>query len=136
VVSDAPGQGNLVDLVGWVTLENRSGKMFENARIKLMAGDVNKEGVVGGIALAKEARRAAPITDAMAPVVSEKAFDEFHLYTLERPSKQVGFVRATGIHSQPLYIDDGLAKQNSFFHPGQVQQDPNYTRSSLTVKPW
>ena len=38
VVSDAPNQSNLVDLVGWITMQNQSGKTFENAQIKLMAG--------------------------------------------------------------------------------------------------
>ena len=35
--------GTLVaDLTGWVTMQNRSGRSFEGARVKLMAGDVNK----------------------------------------------------------------------------------------------
>jgi len=38
----APEKGNAVDVVGWVTMDNQSGKRFQNARIKLMAGDVNK----------------------------------------------------------------------------------------------
>ena len=38
----SPEKGDLVDLVGWITMENNSGKTFENAKIKLMAGDVNK----------------------------------------------------------------------------------------------
>jgi hypothetical protein len=38
----SPEQGDLVDLVGWITLNNDSGKTFDNAKIKLMAGDVNK----------------------------------------------------------------------------------------------
>ena len=38
----SPEKGDLVDLVGWITLKNDSGKTFENAKIKLMAGDVNK----------------------------------------------------------------------------------------------
>jgi len=43
VVADgSANQTNLVDLVGWITLQNQSGKTFENAQIKLMAGDVNK----------------------------------------------------------------------------------------------
>src|SRR5258708_27621005 len=36
----APEKGDSFDLIGWVTLENMSGKDFENASIKLMAGDV------------------------------------------------------------------------------------------------
>ena len=38
----SPEKGDDVDLVGWITLKNDSGKTFENAKIKLMAGDVNK----------------------------------------------------------------------------------------------
>jgi hypothetical protein len=36
------GDSSALDIIGWVTMENRSGKEFENARVKLMAGDVNK----------------------------------------------------------------------------------------------
>ena len=38
----APEKGDVVDIIGWVTMDNRTGTTFENARIKLMAGDVNK----------------------------------------------------------------------------------------------
>src|SRR3984957_521254 len=38
----SPEKGDLVDFVGWITMNNKSGKTFENAIIKLMAGDVNK----------------------------------------------------------------------------------------------
>src|SRR5215813_3782242 len=36
----APPRGDTLELVGWITMANRSGKEFDNARIKLMAGDV------------------------------------------------------------------------------------------------
>ena len=56
----------------------------------------------------------AMMNEAVAPVVREKSFDEFHLYTLARPTtlqdqetKQVEFVRSTGIHAQRLYVYDG-----------------------------
>src|SRR5580704_393341 len=43
VVSDNPkSKTDLLDMVGWITMRNQSGKTFENASIKLMAGDVNK----------------------------------------------------------------------------------------------
>ena len=38
----SPEKGDFVDVVGWITMNNNSGKTFENAKIKLMAGDVNK----------------------------------------------------------------------------------------------
>ncbi len=109
----APEKGDVVDLVGWVTIDNQSGKVFENARIKLMAGDVSKlqPGAVGGYLGDRDALRAM---EAMAPPVTERAFDEYHLYTLQRPTtlhdretKQVEFVRATRVKSERLYVYDG-----------------------------
>ena len=108
----APEKGDLVDIVGWVTIDNQSGKTFENSRIKLMAGDVNK--MQPGQAGQAYAMKAAMVADAAAPAVTEKAFDEYHLYTLERSTtlrdretKQVEFIHATGIASKQLYIYDG-----------------------------
>jgi len=108
VVSDKwNGKFDLLDMVGWVTMRNQSGKTFENATIKLLAGDVNKiqENTVSGRVYA--AAKAMDEASNMAPVVREKSFDEFHLYTLQRPTtlrdqqtKQVEFVRATSIHGQ------------------------------------
>lgn len=50
-----------------------------------------------------------------APAVEEKTFDEYHLYTLQRPvtlhdneTKQVEFVRTDGVKSEVVYIYDGL----------------------------
>ena len=52
--------------------------------------------------------------DALQPAVTERSFDEYHLYTLARAvtlrdheTKQVEFVRASGVHSQKLYVYDG-----------------------------
>ncbi len=35
-------KGDNADLVAWITMKNESGKTFEDAKIQLMAGDVNK----------------------------------------------------------------------------------------------
>ena len=143
VVADgSANQTNLVDLVGWITMQNQSGKTFENAQIKLMAGDVNK--VVPGAVpmMAKAVMVAGAADEAMAPVVQEKAFDEFHLYTLQRATtlhdeetKQVEFVRATGMRSQRLYIYDGAQLgQYSYYNAEQIRQDANYgTQSNRKV---
>jgi hypothetical protein len=109
----SPEKGDDVDLIGWVTMDNQSGKTFENAKIKLMAGDVNK---------IQPPQSAIYQMDAMTingaaglPPVSEKSFDEYHLYTLERPTtlydretKQVEFVRADGIKTKTIYVYDGV----------------------------
>lgn len=111
----APENGDVLDMTGWVTMDNQSGKSFENARIKLMAGDVSK--------LQQGERSASRIMAASEPMgawasaapVTEKSFDEYHLYTLQnsttlrdRETKQVEFVRATGIKSQRVYVYDGV----------------------------
>ena len=138
VVSDqGDKKSDLLDLIGWITMRNQSGKAFENARIKLMAGDVNKiqENSVGGRVYAAEKSMAM---DAAAPVVREKSFDEFHLYTLQRPTtlrdeetKQVEFVRSTGIHAQRLFIYDGAqTTQYGYYNPEQIRQDVNYGTAS------
>jgi hypothetical protein len=113
----SPEKGDLCDLVGWITMNNNSGKTFENAKIKLMAGDVNKiqpQAYGGGRPMFKGAR--AMVMDAMAeaPAVSEKAFDEFHLYSIARPTtlhdhetKQVEFVHAEKMFAPTIYVYDG-----------------------------
>src|SRR6266487_1160153 len=110
----APENSDLLDFIGWVTMDNQSGKTFENAKIKLMAGDVSKiqpreeaDFQTRGALLAKEA--------AAGPTVTEKAFEDYHLYTLARPAtlrdretKQVEFIRASKVQSQKVYVYDGL----------------------------
>jgi hypothetical protein len=105
-------KGDDLDLVGWVTIDNQTGKSFPHAKIKLMAGDVSK--IQNGNRPMGYAGRAMFEASAAAPAVTEKAFDEYHLYTLERATtlldretKQVEFVRADGIHSRAIYVYDG-----------------------------
>lgn len=109
----APEKGDLVDIVGWVTVVNNTGKQFTDASIKLMAGDVNR--VQPGDPFADRRERKNILMSAMAAdaEVTEKAFDEFHLYSLPRTvtlrdqeTKQVEFLRAKGVTAPQLYIYD------------------------------
>ena len=72
------------DVGGWVTIDNRSGKKYENAKLKLIAGDVN---TVQNIIYRQVARRAMMkgATSAAPPSFSEKSFSDYHLYTLSEP---------------------------------------------------
>lgn len=109
----APETGDKVDLVGWVTVTNESGKRFDDASIKLMAGDVNR--VVPEMQMIGRSKSMMTMTAMMdaGAGVTEKSFDEFHLYSLPRPvtlrdreTKQVEFLRGTGVHAPQLYIYD------------------------------
>ncbi len=69
------------DLSGWVSVDNRSGKTYRNAKLKFIAGDVRRiqpRAERGLMKMAYSAPAAAPM--------AEKAFFEYHMYTLQRPS--------------------------------------------------
>jgi hypothetical protein len=133
------GSGDSLDVIGWVTMVNQSGRMFENAHIKLMAGDVNKIRPNEFGRLTQFASMGA-VSVAGAPPVTEKTFDEYHLYTLQRPAtlhdretKQVEFVRAAGVHSTIVYVYDGAKiDQNRFrgWQSEQIRNDSGYGTQS------
>jgi hypothetical protein len=135
--ADASGSGvEPVDIVGWVTISNNSGTDFTNARVKLMAGDVAVvrrgfgagygEGVMGGM-----------VMDAVsvAPPVTQKSFDDFHLYNLnrivtlkDRETKQIEFLRVTGVPVTRRYVYDGAELPAYNYNNGA-----EYTQSGMGV---
>lgn len=93
-----------LDLNGWVTLNNRSGAGFEEARVKLVAGTIHRVSAPAP-AMAMPMAKAAP-----APEVAERQFFEYHLYEIQRPitlpnntSKQIEFISAAGVKAQKRY---------------------------------
>lgn len=132
----APPKGNVLELVGWVTLHNQSGRTFSDARLKLMAGDVNKvqpaQGYVRGMLFSGGV---AAGVGGYGPPVTEKTFDEYHLYTLERPTtlhdretKQVEMVRASGIQSKLVYVYDGFKLDQNYqnWSAENIRQQESY----------
>ncbi len=74
--------GCAMDLSAWVSIVNQSGAGYHNARLKLIAGDVNR---------AQPARPPSPaamqrmaVMEDAAAGFEEKSFFEYHLYTLGR----------------------------------------------------
>ena len=118
----------LADVDGWVTLTNGSGTMFRNAKLQLVAGELNRVRQVLGRMVADEARR--ELASAAAPM-SQQSFSEYHLYTLGRKTtisnnetKQVSMLGGTGIPVQKRYIVEG---QDFYYrngrHPGAPIKD-------------
>ncbi len=108
----AQTEDDTIDMIGWVTIENRTGKTFENVSIKLIAGDISKirRGASGGMG----GYGGAVQEEYYMLSVSEEAFEDFHLYTLIRPTtlrdsqtKQVEFLRAEGVKAEKIYVYDG-----------------------------
>ena len=110
------------DLDGWVTLQNGSGTSFRNAKLQLVAGDLNRVRQAIADKRFDEARSRMEMAAARAPMAQE-AFSEYHLYTLGRKTtinnaetKQVSMLSGTGVPVQKRFIVDG---QDFYYHNQQ-----------------
>src|SRR5215813_8925452 len=99
-VAELTADEKTMDLSGWVTLTNTSGSAYNDAKLQLVAGNVNQVQPM----MEKEARTmAVGGAAAPAPMAQEELF-EYHLYTLGRPTtigdnqtKQVAMLSGSGI---------------------------------------
>ncbi len=118
------------DLDGWVTLSNNSGTAFHNARLQLVAGDLNRLPEASG-AMRDEVRmmKAMP---ASAPQFAQENFSEYHLYTLGRrtsienqETKQISLLQGSAVPVEKIFVVNG---QNFYYHnyqnPGAPLKDP------------
>ena len=99
VVNDADTAG---DLTGWVTLDNQSGAAYENAKVQLVAGDVNR--ILPAVYKDRMVYAAEGRAAMAPPQFREEGLFEYHLYTLERPAtlleneqKQIALLEASGV---------------------------------------
>ena len=120
--------GDLFDVSGWISLRNDTGKDFVDAAVKLIAGDVQK--VQQPVPRMPKRMVFAAAAEADFDLPEERAFDEFHLYTLPRTVrvrnnelKQVEFLRASGVMGNRYYVYNPLV---GFGYYGGVQMDPDY----------
>ena len=115
------------DLDGWVTLTNGSGTSFRNAKLQLVAGDLNRvRQEIDDMRMKSVAESAA-----RAPQMSQEAFSDYHLYTLERKTsinnaetKQVSMLSGSGVPVRKRYVVDGQAfYYRNGRHPGAPIKD-------------
>ncbi len=126
-VAELDESDKFVDLTGWVTLTNQSGATYKNAKLQLVAGDVNRvqnEFKAANRALSTVAEDAVMQESEMV----EEALFEYHLYTLQRPTtiadnqtKQVSLLSATKIPVKKEFL---LKGQDYYYHSsyGQLGQ--------------
>jgi hypothetical protein len=113
------------DLDGWVTLVNNSGTAFHNARLQLVAGDLNRiqsaapESRVRDMAMAKAVR---------AEQFAQENFSEYHLYTLgrktsveDKETKQISLLQGSDIPIAKHFVVNG---QNFYYHNQQNPGSP------------
>ncbi len=118
------------DLDGWVTLANNSGTAFRNARLQLVAGDLNR--------LPANSRRdmmeakSMAVAGAVANQFQQESFSEYHLYTLgrrtsveDKESKQISLLQGSAVPVEKIFVVNG---QNFYYHnqqnPGSPLKDP------------
>ncbi|MBN2561038.1 MAG: DUF4139 domain-containing protein [Phycisphaerae bacterium] len=126
------------DLGAWVTLMNLSGAAYKDARLKLIAGDVQRiqpQPELMRYAGKKGRSMMAMVEDAG---FEEKAFFEYHLYTLPRrtdilanTTQQITlFPTARDVDVEKLMVYYGLPQAASWRFFPQPQQDRNFGNQS------
>ena len=115
------------DLDGWVTVTNTSGTSYNNAKLQLVAGDLNRvqnRQDLDERMMAKAAREVA----AAPPAFSREAFSEYHLYglnrkttLLENETKQISLLGGTGVPVKKLFVVNG---QNFYYRNRQAPGSP------------
>ncbi len=111
-------------LSGWVTLNNRSGATYTKAKLKLVAGDINR---VQPEALRPDMRYKALMAEAAAQPFREEAFFEYHLYTLDRPTtlkdqstKQINLLSAPAVRLTKEFVLQG---EETYFRAAQREAE-------------
>ena len=116
------------DLDGWVTLVNNSGTAFHNARLQLVAGDLNR---IQAAAAPMPARDMAMNKAVRAEQFAQENFSEYHLYTLgrktsveDKETKQISLLQGSGVPVEKRFVVNG---QNFYYHnqysPGSPIKD-------------
>jgi len=122
-----------IDLDGWVTMRNNSGTTYEDAHLKLIAGDLQR--VSQDRFAAQDTLFAAEAEMAAAPV-EQREFFEYHLYEIPRPvtvrnneNKQIEFVSVNEVPAEKFFVYDALQCRNNYWYCsfyGYPQTDPSY----------
>ncbi len=123
------------DLNGWVTINNRCGAAFNDAVLKLVAGDVHRVERPGGPPMESGALKDK--MDEKKLGFAEQQLFEYHLYTLQRPAtirnneiKQIALLSASGVSVKKQLIFEGQGglwrSYGAGFRPGEgYATDPN-----------
>lgn len=111
-VAELSSDDSHLDLTGWITLTNQSGTSYNNAKLQLVAGDVNQ---VQPVLLGRSVRKQMVLRDSIAESeVAEESLFEYHLYTLgrttnlaDKQTKQVALLSATSVPVTKQFLLQG-----------------------------
>lgn len=120
-VAELSSKEDAIDLSGWVTLTNTSGTAYPNAKVQLVAGDVNR---VREAIRPKTMMMRSEAMVADAPMPTEQGLLEYHLYTLprattiaENQTKQVALLSAQHIPARKELVLTGA----DYYYQGQYR---------------
>jgi hypothetical protein len=138
-----------LDLAGWVTLDNKSGATYKDARLTLMAGDVRKlrpraevfDNLSFGVTM-------SGVRAAGAPQFQEKSFFEYHMYQMDRQTtirdnetKQLSLLDAADVPVKKLYTFDARGdwfrswwQPGYAGHPGEGYDTSNYHKVNVVLE--
>lgn len=119
-----------VDIGAWVSIVNQSGASYEDTKLKLIAGDVNRVAPPQRAYMQKRGMEMAMAADSAAGF-EQKAFFEFHLYTLGRrttlpdnSTKQIElFDQARKVPARKQLVYVGAPDYGIFGEP-YIERDP------------
>jgi len=105
-----------LEINSWVTINNESGKQFEDTSVKLLAGEVRKISQI----VDRTRAQFLETMDVKAPRFEEKAFHDFHLYTLSEKvsinnmqTKQIQFFPLSVVNANSRYEYVTQTRQNN-----------------------
>jgi hypothetical protein len=131
------GEGT-AGLLGWVTMTNNSGAAFKDAKLKLLAGDVNRPAKnENRKALSLKIKHADPsFLDGFA----EESLFEYHLYTLQRPAtlkdketKQLSLLEGKGVKYEKKLIVDSM-RDYGMYYPGEGEVGTGNLKPQVRVE--
>ncbi len=129
-----------LDVGAWVTIVNQTGTTFTDAKLKLVAGDVQRAQPQAGIAEAN-IQYSPRMAKADVAGFQEKSFFEYHLYTLGRPTtlannstKQIElFPAARGVNCEKTLVYYGQAGWFNGYYGGPMTERNFGNQSSKKV---
>lgn len=128
-----------IDLSGWVTIDNKSGVAYKDAGLKLIAGDVHRapqedsENMYAAFTIAEK--------EASGAQFEEKAFFEYHMYTLGRrttvkdnQTKQISLLSANNVPVKKLFIYDPVDYFGRNWHYSEGRNDGKEQKIKVKIE--
>jgi hypothetical protein len=112
-VAELSADDQTLDLLGWVTLDNKSGTQYKQAKLQLVAGDVNRVKEQFN-QKRKGMGRLLSLESKAVEAMSEESLFEYHLYSLNRltdiannQTKQVSLLTASSVPVEKEFLLQG-----------------------------